>query len=799
VVLLLISFTTQARARAAPPQNGVDLTYADSLKALLRRHNPDTSRVNQLILLSDYYLSRHKEIGSKEYLEEAYFYYRQAAGLSNESAFASGQIRCQYLLSSIISRQGGQDRQIKDLIKKGIRLSRKAGDKLLEAEGWNSLAAVYTHTSEELPEKLRCYEQAREAFRQAGNRQAEAEMLKMVASMHHAQGNQELAVRQATQVLEMQRAAGTRYLHHIYDLLAEIQGKRGYFREALQFGFDAVRSARATKDTSNLGLYYLRVGSCYKNLKQSKEALGYLRQSLQHSQRAGHTRYAYFAAGQVADVLLAQHQAREALHFMRQVVEDTPPVDDRSRWVAYRYLAVCHLALKQYALTEKYYLYMLRLEKNPVISDAYRSDFYQRLGNFYLVAGKYDKAHAYLEKSLALSAQLSLLQRADSHLSLFKADSARNNLREAIAHYQQYKVINDSVFNETKSKQVASLQIQYETKEKEQNIALLTKKNEVQQARMKQKESRQNSVVVVALLLGLLSAVIYNRYRLKLRSNRLLQSQQAEIREKNAVLESLLGEKEDLITHKDTLLEEKEMLLREVHHRVKNNLQVVMSLLNSQAGYLRDDAARSAIRESQQRVRAISLIHQKLYQSERVALIDMAAYIRELTDYLGDSFDARDRIGFHLAVAPLELDVALAVPLGLIINEAVTNAIKYAFPGGGAGTVAVTLDAVDGETHLLTIADNGIGVARDFDPGRSRTMGMSLMKGLSRQIKATFRLESTDGVTIAVQFGSAHALRSEEAETQLPSPVPDRLPAPLPTAQKAPPGYVAGRAALTNG
>ncbi len=782
VVLLLISFTARARSNAPFGQPGVEPTYADSLKGLLRQHNPDTSQVKQLLLLSDYYLSRHREMGDKEYLEEAYRHYRQAAGLSNSLAFVSGQIRCQYLLSTIISRQGGPDQEVKDLIKKGIGLSQKAGDKLLEADGWSCMAEVYKRTADELPEKIRCYEQAREGFRQAGNRTDEAQMLKMVAAMHHAQGKQELAVREATQVLAMQQAAANPYLHHIYDLLAEIQGKRGYYREALQFGFEAIRSARATKDTTNLGLYYLRIGSCFKNLKQFEEGLRYLRQSLQRSQRAGHTRYAYFAAGEIAGILLDRHQEGEALLFLRKIIEETPPVDDRSRWVAFRYLAVCHLALKQYALTEKYYLQMLGMEKNPAISDAYRSDFYQRLGNFYLVTGKHDKAHAYLEKGLSLSAQLSLLQQADSYLSLFKADSARNNLGEAIAHYQQYKVINDSIFNETKSKQVASLQVQYETKEKEQNIALLTKKNEVQQARMQQKELQQNSVVVVALLLGLLSVVIYNRYRLKMQSNRLLQSQKEEIREKNTVLEWLLGEKEDLITHKDTLLEEKEMLIREIHHRVKNNLQIVMSLLSSQTRYLHDDKALSAIKESHQRVRAISLIHQKLYQSERVALIDMAAYIRELTEHLGDSFDAQDRIGFHLAVAPLELDVALAVPLGLIVNEAVTNAIKYAFPGGRTGTVAVSLVAVDGENHLLTVTDNGIGVGSDFDAGRSRTMGMSLMKGLSKQIKGTFKLESIGGLTITVLFSRVHSLRAEEIATPAPSPGPDRLPATMSTA-----------------
>ncbi len=782
VVLLLVGLTTRAQRCAPAGYPAVSPLYADSLKGLVRQHPPDTGRVNQLILLSEHYVNRHKEIGDREYLEEAYRYYRQAAGLSNALGFAAGQIRCQYLLSSITSLQGGPDGEVKDLIAKGIGLSRKAGDKSLEAEGWSCMGEVYKRLAAELPGKIRCYEQAREGFRQAGNPAREVDMLIKVADMHHLQGKLELAVRETTQGLTMQRASGYPYLHHTYDRLAEMQGKRGYYREALQYGFEAIRSARATKDTSNLGLYSLRIGVGFKRLKQLDEGLRYLRQSLGQSQRAGHTRYAYYAAGEIAHILMSRHQQQQGLLFLRKVIEDTPPVDDRSRWVAYRYLAGCYLALKQYALTEKYYLQMLRLEKSPEIPDGYLSDFYQRLGNFYLVTGKHDKAHAYLEKGLALSAQLPLLQQADAHLSLFKADSARNNLREAIAHYQQYKVINDSIFNATKSSQVASLQIEYETKEKEQNIALLTKKNEVQQARIAQKELQQNSVIVVALLLGLLSVVIYNRYRLKMQSNRLLQSQKEEIREKNTVLESLLGEKEHLITHQDTLLEEKEMLLREIHHRVKNNLQIVMSLLNSQTRYLRDDKALSAIKESHQRVRAISLIHQKLYQSERVALIDMAAYIRELTENLSDSFDAQGRVRFDLAVAPLELDVALAVPLGLIINEAVTNAIKYAFPGGRTGTVAVTLVAVDGENHLLTVADNGIGVGGGFDPDRSRTMGMSLMKGLSKQIKGTFRLESVGGLTLSVVFGSIQSLRSEEVARRAPPPGPDRLPATLSTA-----------------
>jgi two-component sensor histidine kinase len=280
----------------------------------------------------------------------------------------------------------------------------------------------------------------------------------------------------------------------------------------------------------------------------------------------------------------------------------------------------------------------------------------------------------------------------------------------------------------------------------------------------------------------------YNRYRLKLRSNRLLEAKQQEINEKNQRLQQLLGEKdhlleekEHLITHqdyilgeKDGLLREKEWLLREVHHRVKNNLQIVMSLLSSQAAYLEDEKALLAIQESQNRIHAISLSHQKLYLSEKIALIDMSAYIREVVEYLHDSLQMQDQVRFDLSIDPIELNGAVAVPLGLIINEAVTNSLKYAFPGGRQGQISIALRQSDQQGCLLTIADDGIGLPADFDLSRSRSLGMNLMKGLSKQLDGSLEIESPDGLTIQVRFRSAPPDKSSTGRKQLPLEKPTR-------------------------
>jgi two-component sensor histidine kinase len=269
-----------------------------------------------------------------------------------------------------------------------------------------------------------------------------------------------------------------------------------------------------------------------------------------------------------------------------------------------------------------------------------------------------------------------------------------------------------------------------------------------------------------AVLLLLLLGVIYNRYRLKQRSNQLLeaqqqvlQAQQKEINEKNEHLSQLLEEKDTLLVQKDNLIEEKdglltekEWLLKEIHHRVKNNLQVVMSLLDSQADSLQDKAALSAIQESQHRVQAMALIHQKLYQSESLARIPMTEYIEEVVAYLNDSYSLYQPIRFDVEVEDIELDVTLAVPLGLIINEAITNAFKYAFPDERSGTITVRLQRLEQASYELVIADDGVGLPASYDPSRSRSLGMTLIHGFSRQLGGKLIITSPPGMCISLKF-----------------------------------------------
>jgi two-component sensor histidine kinase len=145
-----------------------------------------------------------------------------------------------------------------------------------------------------------------------------------------------------------------------------------------------------------------------------------------------------------------------------------------------------------------------------------------------------------------------------------------------------------------------------------------------------------------------------------------------------------------------------------------------------------------------------------------------------VVEYLHDSLQMEDRVRFHLSVEPIELNGTQAVPLGLIINEAVTNALKYAFPAGRQGQVRIELRQADPSNCLLTIADDGIGLGSDFDLSRSRSLGMNLMKGLSKQLDGSLKIDSAQGLTIQVRFKSALPDKSPAGRKHLPIEQPTR-------------------------
>ena len=200
-------------------------------------------------------------------------------------------------------------------------------------------------------------------------------------------------------------------------------------------------------------------------------------------------------------------------------------------------------------------------------------------------------------------------------------------------------------------------------------------------------------------------------------------------------------------------LKEKEVLLKEIHHRVKNNLQVMSSLLSLQTQYLNDPDALAKFRVSMDRIKSMALIHDKLYRSGNLSRIYFPGYAEDLTHDLVNTYVTDRIIEMDLRLEPVSFDVDTAMPLGLIINELVSNSLKHAFPDTERGTILVALRKEQGSL-TLTIADNGVGFPGDIDFAETQSLGMQLVVSLVEQLDGTITLTRDGGTEFTITFAA---------------------------------------------
>jgi PAS domain S-box-containing protein len=198
-------------------------------------------------------------------------------------------------------------------------------------------------------------------------------------------------------------------------------------------------------------------------------------------------------------------------------------------------------------------------------------------------------------------------------------------------------------------------------------------------------------------------------------------------------------------------LVEKNTLLQEIHHRVKNNMQITSSLLNLQIKYVDDGKAVDVLKESQNRVKSMAMIHDKLYMSEDLTRINFVNYINNLVSNLFYSYNVEDTIKPKLEIDMISLNMETAVPCGLIISELVSNSLKYAFPDGMMGEIFVSLRSKQ-DNYELIVSDNGIGLPNEFDINNTKTLGLMLVNSLTEQIDGKITINRENGTRFSIIF-----------------------------------------------
>ena len=337
------------------------------------------------------------------------------------------------------------------------------------------------------------------------------------------------------------------------------------------------------------------------------------------------------------------------------------------------------------------------------------------LGEINLLMGNYTQALGYQLETVRLQEQdkdLSNLTENYQHVSTIY--EKLGNYKSALEYQKKAYHMRDSVASIKSDTTMSKMLTRYETNKKEETI-------ESQQNEISQQKKLQGLTIGILFLMFVFIVFGIISYRLRVKRSRLLAAKNAE----------------------------NELLLKEIHHRVKNNLEVVSSLLALQSAQIDDPNTKEAMREGQNRVHSIGIVHQKLYQATNLGAIEMKDYFLNLSEGILDSFGAENRVKIELAMEKLEIDIDTAVPLGLIVNELLTNTIKYAFPHGKQGNVVIKLEKRKTGILHLEVSDDGIGKSNII---KGTGFGSQLISLLTRQLRGHMKEEINNGTHTYFNF-----------------------------------------------
>ncbi len=708
---------------------------ADSLLVILHKPLSDTDRLKTLLSLALFDV--HQRRISDSTIRVITDYIGEAEKLNNKlkTPFFNEQV---HLIRSGLYKAKGDLATGKAQLTQLIIQLEEEDNKSLLGKAYFEMSEYYSGSfmHEAMNERIRYLKLAIGAFRQTNHTVDLARCYRFLADLHQMSNDNSDAFAEIKTALKYYDQAGYTEKQGALSLLGRLYYEQGDYKQALSYELMALRVATSSSDDNIRLICQINnnIGYTYIKLNENQKALLYFMQSLSIAEQEKDYGTIYLLAANVADAYIKLKAPLDAMKFFKQITRKYPiPIQQQYEsgdfGFSLTYLNI-YLALKQYDKAKFYCEQLIRDTNNPNINLYSLLLDYELIARYYIETASYDKAQYYLVKDKGLVDSLKNLSGIARNYQLwFSLDTASGKYKDAITNLIEAGRVKDSIFDATKSKQIAQLEVEFETEKKEGQINFLNQKAVLENTKLKQADFVRDVTVAGVVLLLIIALLLYKQSSLRKKSN-------------------------VIVTHKNEqlqrLLTEKEWLLKEVHHRVKNNLHTVICLLESQARYLEEDALR-AIESSQNRIFAMSLIHQKLYQSDDIGAIEVDVYITELTNYLSESFGAPANVVIHLQLEKVMLNLSQAIPLGLIINEALTNALKYAFPNRRNGEITIELRKSGNDIQLL-IADNGIGMPRPGKSGLPRSLGLDLIRGLTSELQGSVHFESDMGTRILVYF-----------------------------------------------
>ena len=508
-----------------------------------------------------------------------------------------------------------------------------------------------------------------------------------------------------------------------YDIISYLYEVQGNAAAATKIYHDYYKLAQKMGDKTVIGNASYLLASGYLALGNNTEALKYYKQILQAVNESGDKVNQIDCMRTIGKIYLSDKNFAAAESYYSPALLLAKEVGD-VQILARMYVSMgdYNRALGNFAEALKNYL----SSESAFKSISYKLDLarlYADIGDLCTSLQKKNDAKKYFDKSKALFDRMnSKLSMAEYYSGKERLDSATGNWQSAYRHYKEYVAIRDSTYKKTTLQKLVGAQLQFENEKKEAIVkAEQEKKDVLTLAEIKRQRNILYSSFAVLAIVLIFSLVVF--------------------RQRNKIAK----EKK----RSDLLLKNNELLLKEIHHRVKNNLEVVSSLLALQSAQIDDPNTKETMLAGQNRVHSIGIVHQELYQGTNLGAVEMKDYFINLSESILDSFGAEKRVTIECAMDQLDVDIDTAVPLGLIVNELLTNTLKYAFPEGQPGKVRIKLQKqTDGALHL-EVSDDGVGKS-GITQGTG--FGGQLVSLLTQQLGGSMREEVKKGTRIYFEF-----------------------------------------------
>ncbi|MDX5448017.1 MAG: tetratricopeptide repeat protein, partial [Bacteroidota bacterium] len=496
--------------------------------------------------------------------------------------------------------------------------------------------------------------------------------------------------------------------------LGNIKRDRGDYEEAVSYFIKAMEIQELNGDTSGTANTYTNIAVVYAIRQDFDRALEYFNKALDIFRSTGDQTLENTILLNLGGISFESGDPEAALDYLNQALiffREKGPLTELGR--TYYVLGNVYLQTENLDSSEANYLRAKDIF-DQIGSPMRSAGCLLRLSSVVEKRGDLDKAIRYAQQAEIMNEELGVMNMtARTQVQLSSLFEQKGNFKKALEYRKLYQATSDSLNNIDKTRQMEELEKKYQSELKERQLAKVQADLEVQELQVRRQKVSQRILWGVVLGGTFIFLLLWNQFRTKQKTNKLL-------KEKNEVIERSLHEKE--------------ILLREIHHRVKNNLQFLSSLFNLQARHVRDPQAIQLLQEGKNRIHSMALVHQKLYQEDDLTGVNMKDYLENLLDSLKHTYKASESgINVLSEIEPIQLDIDSAMPIGLIVNELITNAFKYAFTGRKSGSIEVQLKS-DKTGILLTVSDDGIGIVPNEEGEDKDHFGLRLVRSLSEKL-----------------------------------------------------------------